>query len=108
MNADDAEKRCADLQHAGADDWGLAPHLRLQLLTIDYSRSSPAADPKLFPDAESRWYWTGHGCEFAGKDSNGKPRALWQVDGSVGSVFCGYRSDHGFVRPCRVVARPGQ
>ncbi|MFK2876936.1 hypothetical protein [Rhodanobacter hydrolyticus] len=106
---DTAVKKCRDLQHAGDDGWILAPDLRLHLLTVDYSRSGPAADPDLFPDAVSEWHWTAHGCEWAGKDEDGTPRAFWQVYGSSGHVLYGDRGRYyGVVRPCRLVPRPGQ
>ena len=108
MEYDTAAKRCAELQHAGGDGWILAPDVRLLLLTIDYSRSGPAFDPELFPDAVSDWYWTAHGVEWRGKDSHGQPRAFWQVDGHDGSVSDDDRAYSGVVRPCRVVPRPGQ
>ena len=109
MDFDTASKRCAELQHAGGDGWILAPDVRLLLLTVDYSRSGPAADPDLFPDAVSDWYWTAHGVEWRGKNSDGAPRALWQVNGYNGSVLCDARGSlSGVVRPCRVVPRPGQ
>ena len=109
MTFDEALKRCAALKHAGAEDWGLAPDVRLLQLTVDYSRCSPAVDLKLFPDTvSSRWYWTAHGCAWS-KDSKGTPRAFWQVDGVYGNVGSDDRDrDDGFVRPCRVVGRPGQ
>ena len=107
MNFDTATKRCADLQHAGGDGWILAPDLRLQLLTVDYSRHSPAADPDLYPDAVSRWYWTAHACAWSVE--GGAPRAFWQVYGDDGGVTYGNRVyDDGVVRPCRLVPRPGQ
>ena len=109
MNFDAATKRCADLQHAGGDGWILAPDVRLQLLTVDYSRRGPAADPDLFPDAETDWYWTAHGVEWRSKDADGAPRALWQVRGGSGLVHYGHRAYRlGVVRPCRLVSRPGQ
>ena len=109
MTYDEAVKRCAALKHGGAEDWGLASDVRLLQLTVDYSRCNPAADPKLFPDTVSnRWYWTAHGCAWS-KDSKGTPRAFWQVCSSHGDVTCADRgTSDGFVRPCRVVGRPGQ
>ena len=109
MNYDIAEKRCAELQHAGGDGWVLAPDVRLLQLTVDYSRCDPAADPELFPDTESgNWYWTAHGCAWS-KNGKGTPRAFWQVLSNGGLVnFGGRYGNGGFVRPCRVVGRPGQ
>ena len=109
MNYDTAEKRCAELQHAGGDGWALAPDVRLLQLTFDYSRCDPASDPKLFPDTESGcWYWTRHGCAWL-KDSKDTPRAFWQVCSDSGNVdYDGHSNCYGFVRPCRVVGRPGQ
>jgi hypothetical protein len=102
---DDTVKYCNDLDHVGGG-WIIAPDLRLQLLTVDYLRHDPAADPELYPDAASAWYWTAHGCSWATEEGKA-PRAFWQVYGPDGSVDCGFRSSDGFVRPCRLVA-PGQ
>ncbi len=106
-NYDSTIKRAADLTHAGESGWILAPDLRLQLLTIDYSRLNPAADPALFPDALSAWYWTSHGCAWS-MDDAGVPAAFWQVRGLNGNLDSGDRSYEAFARPCRFVARAGQ
>ncbi len=104
---DTAMKRCADLQHAGGDGWILAPDVRLQLLTVDYSRSGPAGDPDLFPAAVTDWHWTAHGCSWS--IENDAPRALWQVGGDGGDVLYDDRDGYnGVVPPRRLVPRPGQ
>ena len=106
-NYDDTVKRAEDLTHAGETGWILAPDVRLQLLTIDFDRYGPAADPNLFPDAISNWHWTSHGVAWT-KDDAGVPRAFWQVNGSLGNVGHDGRDGKAFSRPCRFVARPGQ
>jgi len=106
-NYDSTVKRAADLTHAGESGWILAPHIQLQLLTVDYSRCNPAADPDLFPDAVPSWYWTSHGCAWS-LDGAGVPSAFWQVGGSSGRLHYGYRGHEAFARPCRFVARAGQ
>ena len=95
------------LHHAGETGWILAKDLRIQLLTIDFSRLGLAADPDLYPDAKIGWYWTDHGCAWSMNDA-GVPAAFWQVYGSLGSVRSGNRSLRAFARPCRVVARASQ
>jgi hypothetical protein len=46
---------------------------------------------------------------MAGSQVDGiAPRALWQVNGNNGNVNYNNRNNNGFVRPCRVVARPGE
>ena len=83
-------KRAADLTHAGESGWILASDHRLQLLTLDYDRYAPAADPDLYPDARSEWYWTSHGCAWS-KDDAGSPSAFWQVHGLSGHLLSGSR-----------------
>jgi hypothetical protein len=104
---DDAAKRAADLKHAGETGWILAPDVRLHLLTVDYSRLGPAADPDLYPDMQNSWYWTAHGCEWA-KDDAGAFRAFWRVYAYSGGVNYDNRYGHAFARPCRLVAPAGQ
>lgn len=106
-NYDDTVKRVTELSHAGFSDWILAPDVRLKLLTVDYSRFDPAADPELYPDAKSDWYWTGHATPWARND-DGSPRAFFQVLGSDGDLSNDYRSGKAFARPCRFVARASQ
>jgi len=100
-------KRAADLTHAGDSGWILAPHSQLQLLTIDANRFNPAADPDLYPDAKTGWYWTSHGCAWS-TDNAGVPSAFWQVCGYSGHLGYGNRNNKAFARPCRFVARAGQ
>ena len=105
MNYDAAEKYAAELRLGGFNDWKLPT--REQRLTItDLSRHNPA----LFEPIKHRdghWEWTCTPCAWL--IENGTPRAFWQVYSSDGYVFFDYRDYYdGFVRPCRVVGRPGQ
>jgi hypothetical protein len=100
-----AEKYVAELKLGGLSGWFIGSLERRETIT-DRTRFNPAMPA---PFKGERYEWTCTPYLPLGNNEEGQPRALWQVDGHDGVVFCDARgSNGGVVRPCRLVPRPGQ
>jgi hypothetical protein len=81
---DDAMQLAAALSFAGYSDWQL-PDVPEAVHSVDYSRNGPAADPSLYPDAESDWYWTRQQTSWSLGES-GSARSFFYVNMNNGYV----------------------
>jgi hypothetical protein len=80
----EAQSYCAALVLGGASDWRVPA--RMEMLTIvDFTRSTPAIDPAIFPNTRPGFYWTS--------SPSGYPWALDFHDGYV--AMLGVTSSYG-------------
>ena len=89
----DAEEAVANL----GEGWRLPTRQELESL-LDLSRHDPAIDTSIYPDTQSRAYWTSTPCAW-------NSAARWVVDFDLGSVDGSYR-DYG--NACVRAVRAGQ
>ena len=106
MTYAEAEAACASLNHAGFSDWRLPERVE-SLVLVDLKRYAPAADPALFPDMKSDWYWTRTPTAWS-LNEDGSSRSVWFVSFYSGNVSYLGRDGRAFARPCRVAAPAGQ
>ncbi|WP_333676800.1 DUF1566 domain-containing protein [Dyella sp.] len=98
-------KRAKELDFAGYQDWSI-PDVPQAVHAVDYTRTGPAADPNLYPDAVSDWYlcqqtqWT--------LNETGGSRSFWSVGMDYGYVGNDLASNEFRARPVRVAAPAGQ
>lgn len=87
MTFKEAEKFCKE-------QGGRLPELRELHSLVDYSKRDPAIDKNIFPDTQSRWYWTA--TPVAGLSS-----FAWCVGFGGGGVLGNGKGSYGYVRPVR-------
>jgi len=105
MSYDKGEKYVAELTLGGLSGWIICS-LEQRETVIDRTRFNPAMPS---PFRGEKYEWTSTPYLPLGNNDKGQPRALWQVGGGSGPVYCDSRDSAGaVVRPCRVVPRPGQ
>ena len=78
----EALKYCADLGFGGYDDWRL-PNRRELLSIVNWSKTNPAIDEKIFPATPNSFFWTS--------SSRAKDHLeAWYVDFRSGRTYNGY------------------
>ena len=95
MAHSDALTYCNNLVLEGIEDWRL-PTIQELFTIIDFNRSKPAADTKLFPSVKPHYYWSS---------TNLKDRetSAWYVYFFSGGVGYDRKTGMGNVRCVRVV-----
>jgi hypothetical protein len=102
---DELIERAKRLDHAGFRDWTI-PNVHQQILDVDYSRTGPAADTVLYPDAVSDIYLCQQTQWTLGKTRSS--RSFWGVYVYYGVVYGGSANGRFRARPVRVAAPAGQ
>ena len=102
VNHAKAVQAAADLRFGGHTDWRL-PTIQELLGLVDYSRSDPAIDKKMFPGTESAFYWSS--TPYAPNPAD----YAWGVGFNYGFSYYYNRDNDYNVRAVRgPVVRPGQ
>jgi hypothetical protein len=99
LDHDAATTLASQLTFAGYSDWQL-PDVPEAVHSVDYTREEPAADPLLYPDAESTWYWTRQQTAWT-KDKAGSSRSFFLVYMLNGDVHYDYAGNLLRARPVR-------